>query len=407
MTDASQLTQRLLLALVLLAILGGLTYQVTLAGVEALLEPVALLLEGAVVTVALFGFTAVRAGRSALDGEMAEREQMERALRQLVDDIGSFAEGDLRVRASAADNATGSLAEVLNAAVDRLIELASVMDSAAGRARAAAADAGSVSLELAGAAESQATVMERLGASIEDLAGFIARVRERVGSGADAATRGAALAAANARSARQAEAHLGDVNGPLAGSIGAVQRIGAASAEIGEIVDLINDIADQTNILALNAAIQASMAGDAGRGFAVVADEVQRLAERSTAATKQIAGLADTVREDAGSATQWLDRVQAESGLAQVQGLVANADELAATALGLASLMENIGADVRAQAQPSADLLRLLGEMRQTAVRSSGAAQRVRPAAAELASALADVGALSDHFVLPPARAAD
>ena len=76
-----------------------------------------------------------------------------------------------------------------------------------------------------------------------------------------------------------------------------IKRLGESSQEIGDIVSLINDIADQTNILALNAAIQASMAGEAGRGFAVVADEVQRLAERSAAATKQIEQLVKTISD--------------------------------------------------------------------------------------------------------------
>jgi twitching motility protein PilJ len=83
-----------------------------------------------------------------------------------------------------------------------------------------------------------------------------------------------------------------------------IKRLGESSQEIGDIVSLINDIADQTNILSLNAAIQASMAGDAGRGFAVVADEVQRLAERSSAATKQIAALAELIQNISNAARQ-------------------------------------------------------------------------------------------------------
>ncbi|NIQ11044.1 MAG: chemotaxis protein, partial [Gammaproteobacteria bacterium] len=81
-----------------------------------------------------------------------------------------------------------------------------------------------------------------------------------------------------------------------------IKRLGESSQEIGDIVALINDIADQTNILALNAAIQASAAGEAGRGFAVVADEVQRLAERSGNATKRIEALVKTIQTDTNEA---------------------------------------------------------------------------------------------------------
>ena len=87
-----------------------------------------------------------------------------------------------------------------------------------------------------------------------------------------------------------------------------IKRLGESSQEIGNIVELINDIADQTNILALNAAIQASMAGEAGRGFAVVADEVQRLAERSANATKQIEVLVRTIQADTNEAIVSMER---------------------------------------------------------------------------------------------------
>ena len=87
-----------------------------------------------------------------------------------------------------------------------------------------------------------------------------------------------------------------------------IKRLGESSQEIGNIVELINDIAEQTNILALNASIQSSMAGEAGRGFAVVADEVQRLAERAANATKQIEVLVRTIQTDTNEAVVSMER---------------------------------------------------------------------------------------------------
>jgi twitching motility protein PilJ len=91
-----------------------------------------------------------------------------------------------------------------------------------------------------------------------------------------------------------------------------IKRLGESSQEIGNIVELIEDIADQTNILALNAAMQAAMAGESGRGFAVVADEVQRLAERSANATKQIDALVKTIQADTNEAVSSMESSTAE-----------------------------------------------------------------------------------------------
>ena len=131
-----------------------------------------------------------------------------------------------------------------------------------------------------------------------------------------------------------------------------IKRLGESSQEIGDIVSLINDIADQTNILALNAAIQASMAGDAGRGFAVVADEVQRLAERSSAATKQIEALVKTIQSDTNEAVISMEQTTAEvvrgARLAQDAGTAL--EEIEKVSQELAELIQNISNAARQQA---------------------------------------------------------
>ena len=87
-----------------------------------------------------------------------------------------------------------------------------------------------------------------------------------------------------------------------------IKRLGESSQEIGEIVELIADITEQTNVLALNAAIQAASAGEAGRGFSVVAEEVQRLAERSGEATKQIGAIVKTIQADTQDAVAAMEK---------------------------------------------------------------------------------------------------
>ena len=125
-----------------------------------------------------------------------------------------------------------------------------------------------------------------------------------------------------------------------------IKRLGESSQEIGDIVEIINDISEQTNILALNAAIQAAMAGDAGRGFAVVADEVQRLAERSGNATKQIEALVKTIQADTNEAVISMERSTSEV----VQGA-----RLAQNAGGALEEIEHVSSSLAKLIQPISD----------------------------------------------------
>jgi twitching motility protein PilJ len=131
-----------------------------------------------------------------------------------------------------------------------------------------------------------------------------------------------------------------------------IKRLGESSQEIGEIVELISDITEQTNVLALNAAIQAASAGEAGRGFSVVAEEVQRLAERSGEATKQIAAIVKTIQTDTQDAVAAMEHstrgVVEGAKLSDAAGQALS--EISTVSQDLAHLIEAISGDTQAQA---------------------------------------------------------
>ena len=136
-----------------------------------------------------------------------------------------------------------------------------------------------------------------------------------------------------------------------------IKRLGESSQEIGNIVELINDIAEQTNILALNASIQASMAGEAGRGFAVVADEVQRLAERAANATKQIEVLVRTIQTDTNEAVVSMERSTTDvvGGALLAENAGAALEEIEQVSNQIASLVQNISGSSRQQTRRGAE----------------------------------------------------
>jgi twitching motility protein PilJ len=159
-----------------------------------------------------------------------------------------------------------------------------------------------------------------------------------------------------------------------------IKRLGESSQEIGNIVELINDLAEQTNILALNASIQASMAGEAGRGFAVVADEVQRLAERAANATKQIDVLVRTIQADTNEAVVSMERSTTDvvGGALLAENAGAALEEIEQVSNQIASLVQNISASARQQAGAAQNIARNM----QVLKRDQLADGRERPAAA-------------------------
>jgi twitching motility protein PilJ len=159
-----------------------------------------------------------------------------------------------------------------------------------------------IARELSRASAAQADEITKTTAQIQAMSNSMHEMSGDARRSAEVAQSSVEVAKRGAQAVRDTIRGMDDMREQIQETSKRIKRLGESSQQIGDIVSLIDDIAEQTNILSLNASIQAAMAGDAGRGFAVVADEVQRLAERSAEATKQISSLVGNIQADTNQA---------------------------------------------------------------------------------------------------------
>ncbi len=298
------------------------------------------------------GLTKYLQERRSLEQAKEQHQANQTAIMRLLDELGDLADGDLTVSATVTEDFTGAIADSINFSIEQLRSLVTTINETAVQVSAAAQETQATAMHLAEAAEHQAQEIAGASAAVNEMAVSIDQVSSNAADSAAVAERSVQIANKGNEIVQSTIAGMDNIREQIQDTSKRIKRLGESSQEIGDIVSLINDIADQTNILALNAAIQASMAGDAGRGFAVVADEVQRLAERSSAATKQIEALVKTIQTDTNEAVISMEQTTAEvvrgAHLAQDAGVAL--EEIEQVSQNLASLIQNISNAARQQA---------------------------------------------------------
>lgn len=332
--------------------LSGLAY-VILTDETAMVNNNGLLFAvGGIVMVALIGLVMIRDTRKQLTEQASQNERNQAAILQLLDEIADLAEGDLSIHASVTENFTGAIADSINFAIDQMRGLVSNINNLSVQVASAASATGDTAGNLSKAAENQAKEIGAATQAINEMAVSIDQVSSNAAESAAVAERAVDIANNGSHVVQATIQGMDTIRGQIQETSKRIKRLGESSQEIGDIVSLINDIADQTNILSLNAAIQASMAGDAGRGFAVVADEVQRLAERSSAATKQIAALVKTIQTDTNVAVISMEQTTSEvvGGAKRAQDAGVALEEIEGVSTSLAELIQNISNAARQQA---------------------------------------------------------
>ncbi len=323
----------------------------------------AILLVAALVCLVLLGkVTLDDARRRARDSEQAN-QRTQQAILRLLDEMGNLAQGDLTVRAQVTESVTGAIADSINYAVEEMRRLVAGILRATDQVTTATSGAQQISGQLLTATRRQAQEIQETNSAVGQIAQSISQVSERAAESAQVAGQSLAAASQGAQAVHDAIAGMNSIREQIQDTAKRIKRLGESSQEIGEIVDLISDITEQTNVLALNAAIQATSAGAAGRGFTVVAEEVQRLAERSAEATKQISAIVKTIQSDTQDAIGAMERstqgVVDQTRLADAAGqALAKIEEVSRR---LAALIEAISHATRDQ---SAAAERITGSMK-------------------------------------------
>ena len=339
--------------------------------------------------------------RYQVTAELNQRNQ--EAILRLLDEMGSLAEGDLTVKATVTEDITGAIADSVNFAVEALRSLVTTINETAVQVSAAAQETQATAMNLADAAQHQARQITTASAAINEMATSIDGVSKNSAESAEVAQRSVEIATKGAGLVRQTIEGMDSIRDQIQETSKRIKRLGESSQEIGSIVELINDIAEQTNILSLNAAIQAASAGEAGRGFAVVADEVQRLAERSANATKRIETLVQTIQSDTNEAVSSMEQTTAEV----VTG--ARLAEDAGTALGeiekvsndLSGLIQNISASAKQQSAAATNISDTMNVIQEITSQTSVGASQTAESIGNLAGLAGDLRRSVADFKLP------
>ena len=279
-------------------------------------------------------------------------DQNQSAILRLMNELQDVADGDLTVQATVSEDITGAIADSVNYTVEELRSLVARINITAELVADASASAAAISGGLQKATEKQTREIRETGELVLRMASQISDVSESASESAQVARQALGAAEQGRQAVDKSISGMNGIRDHIQETAKRIKRLGESSQEIGEIVELISDLTEQTNVLALNAAIQAASAGEAGRGFTMVAEEVQRLAERGAEATRQISGLIRTIQLDTQDAVAAMER--------STQGVVLGTrlSDDAGNALGeigrvsrqLAELIEGIARTTQSQA---------------------------------------------------------
>ena len=332
-----------------------------------------------------------------------ERDDMQASMMTLLDEISGIAEGDLTREAEVKADITGAIADAFNFTILQLRDIIGNVQNATQEVSSSAGEIQTTAEHLAEGSESQAAQIIETSAAIEEMAVSIQQVSENAVVSATVAEQALVNAQQGTQAVHNTIEGMDRIRDQVQETSKRIKRLGESSQEIGEIVQVISDIADRTSILALNASIQAAMAGEAGRGFAVVAEEVERLAERSAEATRQIEGLVKTIQSETTETVTAMEESTREvvegSQLANEAGRALG--EIETVSNRLAELIQSISQAAKQQARGSEAVASSMSEIAEVTQETAAGTKQASVSISSLAVLADNLSGSVSTFKLP------
>jgi twitching motility protein PilJ len=332
-----------------------------------------------------------------------EQDEIQRSIMQLLDEVSNVGAGDLTRDVTVSADITGAIADSFNYTIEELRKIIARVQSATTRVSSSAVEIRSSARHLAGGAESQAEQIVGVSAALDEMATSIQQVAENANTSTSVAQQALTNAKQGNVAVRGTIDGMNRIREQAQETAKRIKRLGETSQEIGQIVQLIDDIADRTSILALNASIQAAAAGEAGRGFAVVAEEVERLAVRSTEATKKIAALVRAIQGETNEAVSAMERsIQEVVGGSKVANQAGQSlAEIEAVSVRLAELIQSISMAAKQQARGSEALARSMADINQITQNTAAGTKQTAESVDDLARLADGLAGSLKTFKLP------
>ena len=312
---------------------------------------------------------------------------------------GDLSSDDLKVKSK---DEIGDLADSLNEMSANLNEMVGQVASATTQIASSTQQLSATSEEMAAGAEEQTSQTSQVATSVEEMSATVQEVAKNAKNASDSSSEAGKTAEEGGEIVGQTVSEMQKIAKSVSDLQDVIQGLNKNSEKIGDIVGVIDDVADQTNLLALNAAIEAARAGEQGRGFAVVADEVRKLAERTTSSTKEIADMVKSIQGDTSQAVSSMEEAgkEVKEGV-EVAGKAGDAlKKIVEMSQGVNQIVQQIATAAEQQAAASEEISSNVESIASVSKQSASGAQQTSSAAQELSSLADGLQSLVNQFKL-------